>query len=162
MKKMRFLVLLGLISALSCSKEKPGAIDIGLEFDGSVNQAVQDSIDQFVFIIGEVGSSQKLLYPSDCLGCATDTSPCPEADQCLKSTTCGFAATAAVFDPEIDFADVGEGETMEITACALDDASAPVAAGQGQVDNTAGEDATITMTTTVTDCINNLPANICP
>jgi hypothetical protein len=162
MKRMYGLLILVLILGLGCGKDKPGNIDISLDFDASVNQAIQDSVDQFVFVIGEVGSTKKLLYPSDCLGCSSDTSPCPEADQCLKSTNCGFSASDNTFDPQIDFANVAEGKNMEVTACALDNASSPVAAGQGQVKNTAGKEASITMTSTVTSCINNLPASICP
>lgn len=162
MKRMHGLLILALMMVQGCGKDKPGNIDITLNFDASVTQSIQDSVDQFVFVIGEVGSSKKLLYPSDCLGCSSDTSPCPEADQCLKSTSCGFSASDAAFDPQIDFANVAEGKNMEVTACALDNNSAPVAAGQGQVKNTAGKEADITMTSTVTSCINNLPASICP
>jgi hypothetical protein len=161
MKRMLVLLFLGLLLIQACSKEKPGEIAITLDFDASVNQAIQDSIEQFVFVIGEVGSTQKLLYPSDCLGCASDQFPCPESDQCLKSTSCGFSASDSVFDPQVDFENVQEGENMEVTACALDIDSVPVAAGQGQVENTAGNEETILMFSTVTDCINNLPASIC-
>ncbi len=161
MKKMYGVALVGLILILSCGKEKPGNIDVTLDFDASVTQMFKDAMTQFVFVIGEVGSTQKLLYPSACLGCATKTSPCPEADQCLKSTTCGFPTTASTFDPQINFSDIAQNKTMEITACALDNAS-PIASGQGQVKNQTGTKLKITLSTTVDDCINNLPPSLCP
>jgi hypothetical protein len=161
MKRMNVFLLGMAMFFLSCGKEEPGKIDITLALNSTVTQGIQDSIEQFVFIIGEAGSSQKLLYPSACLGCSSDTIPCPVADQCLKSTNCGFSASAATFDPEINFADVAQGETMDVIACALDNTSAPVAAGQAQVKNNAGATKTITMTSNATICINNLPSNIC-
>ena len=160
MKRMHIL-LMGSLLLLSCGKKDPGQINISLELNSTVTQSIQNSIDQFVFIIGKSGSSQKLLYPSECLGCTSNTTPCPVADQCLKSTDCGFSAAAASFDPEVNFADVGEGEDMDVIACALDDSSAPVAAGLGQVSNTGGANETITMTANATICINNLPSSIC-
>ena len=162
MKRMYILLLGTILMFQSCSKAEPGKIDITLDLNSTVTQSIQDSIDQFVLIIGKAGSSKKLLYPSACLGCASDTSPCPVEDQCLESTNCGFLASAATFDPQINFADVAEGESMDVIACALDNSSAPVAAGQGQVDNSTGEAVTITMTANEIVCVNNLPSNICP
>jgi hypothetical protein len=161
MKRMYLFSLTALLLFLSCGKEDPGQINLSLNLNSTVTQTIQDSINQFVFIIGKTGSAEKLLYPSACLGCSSNTTPCPVADQCLKSTDCGFPASAETFDPQINFADVAKGENMDVIACALDNTSTPVAAGQGQVRNEAGAEEAITMTANATICINNLPSEIC-
>lgn len=156
MKKMLFLgFLLGLMQA--CGQDDPGKIKLTLNFDASVTSSIKSSVKQFVFVIGEAGSDKLLLYPSACLSCATNTSPCPVADQCLKSASCGFAATDSTFDPEINFSDVKQGDNMDVISCALDNTATPVSSGQGQVLNKAGASTTITMTSSATTCINNLP-----
>ena len=161
MKRIYGVLLLMLVFMQACSKDPPGEISVDLSVS-TIPQNVRNSIDQFVFIIGESGSSRKLLYPSACLGCSSNASPCPVAAQCLKSTDCGFSADPATFDPQIDFEDVEEGATMQIIACGLDNSSSPVAGGDGEIENTAGESASVTMTTDTTTCVNNLPSTICP
>ncbi len=156
MKRISLLAALPLL-LLFCGKDDPGKITIDLEFDSSVNAALKSSIEEFVFIIGKSGSSKVLLYPSACLGCSTNADPCPQEDQCLKSDGCGFLASADKFDPEINFADVAEGENMTVISCALDDAATPVSSGSGTVRNKTGSSATITMSDDATACINKLP-----
>lgn len=156
----RIFASLLLASILACSKDPPGTINIELDVDG-IAQNVQDSVNQFVFVIGEEGSNQKLLYPSTCLGCSSDQTPCPVDAQCLKTTDCGFSVDDASFDPQIDFSDVESGATLEVIACGLDDGSSIVMAGSGTVENIDGETGTITMTTVPNVCTGALPQNTC-
>jgi hypothetical protein len=156
---MKKISILFILAFLSC-KSGPEQLNVDLTFASSVTQNMQNSIDQFVFLIGEAGVSQRLIFPATCLGCSSNDATCPAANVCLESD-CGFAASSATFEPEIDFTQIGEGETLSIIACALDGNSAAVAGGSGTVVNRAGEQASISLTATVTSCNDELPP-VCP
>lgn len=156
MKKISIL----LVWAFLACKSGPEQLNVDLTFSSGVTQSIQDSIDQFVFLIGEAGGSQKLIFPATCLGCSSNDATCPSANVCLESD-CGFAASSATFEPEIDFTQIAQGETLSIIACALDDNSVAVAGGTGTIENRGGEQASISLTTTVTSCNDELPP-VCP
>jgi hypothetical protein len=161
MKRIYGYLLIALAVMPGCAKDPSGTIGVTLSI-AAVPTNVRSSIDQFIFLIGKSGSSEKLLYPSTCLGCTSHTSPCPTNDQCLK-TDCGFSATDATFDPEIDFGDVKAGATLDIIACGLDNTSNPVTSGEDTVANTAGSSTTIHLTSSSTLCLNKFPpGGICP
>jgi hypothetical protein len=161
MKKICYFLVLS-IAFLSCGKSEPGEINVSLKFDSSVTSSIRNSIKDFIFLVGESGGTQKLIYPSGCLGCSVNSSSCPKDKICLKSNSCGFPSTAGSFDPQINFSDLAEGKSLEIVSCAMNASTQAVSSGKNVFKNTGGTKVNVTMTSGTTDCINNLPALVCP
>ncbi|MEZ4703828.1 MAG: hypothetical protein R3A11_01285 [Bdellovibrionota bacterium] len=155
MRKTLF-AFLGLF-LLSCG-QKPGQVDVTLSLDGTVNQS---AIIEFVFIVSNTGQSNRVLYPSECLGCTTSQSPCPSAQTCLVSTECGFTTNKKEFLPEIAFSDFAKDSSLSVTACALDSGKGVQGSGSGQVTNSSGQTLSITMNNSDTSCTTQLPTT-CP
>lgn len=145
-----------LIAALSCGSSKPGNIDVTLSLDGAVDET---TVQQIVFFIGDSSSTQKLLFPAECLSTTAD------GDSCLKSVGCGYDLSSSTFQPEINFIDLPDGISLEIFACALDASQDLIAQGIGTVPNTSGESVAITMDNdSFIECGNSISSlpDLCP
>lgn len=152
---MRLALALMLFTACS-SQLPPGNVDITLTVDPAVNSATKTSIVQVVFLIGQ-GSDKKLVYPEACRGCTDGSTTCDSSKECLNFIGCGYDPDLSSFAPEVSFSEVGEGKILDIISCGLNSNQDPVVAGEGSAKNLDGKSATITLTTTVTPCTDNLP-----
>lgn len=152
----RIFSYLLLVLALSCGSSKPGNIDVTLELDAAVDDT---AVEQIIFFIGDSSSTQKLLFPSECLGTTAD------GTSCLKSAGCGYDLSASTFQPEINFVDLPDGINLEIFACALDASHDLIAQGIGTVPNTSGESVAINMDNdSFIECGNSISSlpDLCP
>lgn len=139
------------LSMLTACGGTPGKVKVSLVFDSTVTQADKDSIEHFIFIVNDQGSTPRTqLYPDGCLG-GTAT------NQCIVNSTCGFGKSETVLDPRLDFDDFPEGQNLSIQVCALGAGNAAVAEGSTSIANTDG--ATGSMTLMPIMACTGLPAN---
>lgn len=119
------------------------------------------AIQRFLFVVNEPSnpSNPALLFPNECTGCSSSTSPCPSANVCVRLNGCGFSVSESGFEAKIDFSDFEVNSNIRLVACATNGADAVLAAGSTTFQNTAGTQTQVVLTASSTAC-TILP--VCP
>lgn len=150
--RYRIWLPLSLLLLLGCAKS-PGEIAVTLNVD-ALTDPQKVTIESFILMTADPqdDAKDKVLYPQGCVElCPEGATSCTPGEACLSSTTCGFVAQGEgrqdPFEAKIDFSSFPEGENVNVIACGMDSTQAVVASGSGEVTNTTGETASITMTT---------------
>lgn len=141
--KNAFMTFCALLLTAGCSGEAT-RIPISMDLTGVADTG---DIERFLFVVNDPADStaESLLFPQDCTGCKSATSPCPAADVCVELASCGFSVADEEFDARVDFSDFASGASIELAACAIDDAGAIVAAGATTFLNKSGETAEVVL-----------------
>lgn len=152
---------LSLCLLLACTGDA-GKIPITLDLT-AVSPANTSLIKRFLFVVKDptTPAGLSLLFPKDCTGCSVSTSPCPDANVCVKIKDCGFEVSKTGFEAKVDFSDFANNADMNLIACASDGNALPlIAQGSSVIKNSAGQVANVVLTSTDTSC-DVLPS-VCP